>query len=149
MMWWKSTNSQPWQNSSQNSVLRRGAECHNKGADFLLHKYKKFVTISFELNLIGWICHNNERALLVSLPISILPVHSNSEIPTSSLYSKNKVCTLADSARPSPSLSLSVLLISGLTHGLTKCSREQITPHYSPPHAVEVSLFTLDIFGEG
>ncbi len=40
------TNGQPWQNSSQNSVFWRGAECHCQKAKFLLHKYKKLLKVS-------------------------------------------------------------------------------------------------------
>jgi hypothetical protein len=36
-------NGQPSQNSSQNSVLWRGAECHCQVTEFLPHKYKKIM----------------------------------------------------------------------------------------------------------
>jgi hypothetical protein len=36
-----------WQNSSQNSLFRRGAECHCQVAEFLLHKYKQMVESKF------------------------------------------------------------------------------------------------------
>ncbi len=50
--------------------------------------------------------------------INILPGHSNSEVPKSSLSNKNTVCAPAERAKPGPSLPLSVLLLSG---GQTQC----------------------------
>jgi hypothetical protein len=41
------TNGQPWQNSDQNSVLRRGVEFHCQVAEFLLHKYKIMIKSKF------------------------------------------------------------------------------------------------------
>ena len=37
------TNGQTWQNSSQNSVLWRGVECHCQVAEYLLRKCKKII----------------------------------------------------------------------------------------------------------
>ncbi len=37
------TNGEPWQNSSQNSVFWRGAECQCQVAKFLLLKYKRMI----------------------------------------------------------------------------------------------------------
>ncbi len=44
--------------------------------------------------------------------LNILPGHSNSDVPKSSLSSKNTVRTPAERYRPGPSLPLSVLLLS-------------------------------------
>jgi hypothetical protein len=38
---------QPWQNSSQNSVFLRGADCHCYVAEFLLNKCKKMIKSKF------------------------------------------------------------------------------------------------------
>ncbi len=131
---------------NQNSVFWKGAKCHCHVADFLLHKYKKLLKVSSSFKYIckyRWICHKQGKSRLFPC-LNILPGHSNSDVPRSSLSSQILVCAPVQRARPELSLSyfslysstasassFSILLnkLRKVIHSLQHCCQEHTVSH--------------------
>ncbi len=85
---------------SQNSVFLRGAECHCRVAEFLLHKYKIMIKSKFRSSntLLNCAEYAITRKQHFFPCLNILPGHRNCDVPRSSLSSQISVYTSAKRA---------------------------------------------------